>query len=238
MRERDYVVFLRKRIDSEHDPDLARALVRGLTPQGLPSGQADMFARDLWGWSCSPSLAPDLMLGDEYDQAVAVYEFKSNTAVTNWPMRQCLRQAKPWPGERARHIRDAWLSDTDPSLDAAHRDVDCISKDEGCERWRHVKPKDHDLHFPVVPQGDVYASTGDYVPNGLCVPNVADLTFIFAAPHEAAVEDFFNSLVSADLWHVVRLRDALHYWRSQTRIPGMIDVVTTTEEFLQVQLWA
>lgn len=93
-------------------------------------------------------------------------------------------------------------------------------------------PRDGDLHHAAAHQGDIYASTVSWVPAGLQVPDQADVTFVFVAPHDPSITNFFRELVSADLWHVVRLPDALDYWRSQKDVPGVSDVVAKTEDFL------
>lgn len=237
MNEPEFTRFITRKINPDVAPDLARVVVRGLTPPGLPASQAARFV-DLWHWRIDPvpgrysQLAPDMILGDKRDRLAAVYEFKSPTARTQWPGRGGLRDAKAWPGEGPLKIRGSYLANTDPGLDFPHRDQDCIGRDQGCDYWKLARVRDGDLHYPVVHQADVYASTVSYVPHGLQVPDQSEVNFVFVAPHERAIADFFTDLVSADLWQVVRLPDALDYWRTQTHVRGVSAVVAATSDFL------
>lgn len=209
--EPSYTLWLAKLIKSDENawPEFASVVAQGLCVSAPAVVRERVAAGPVWGWWCDGTAAPDILLGDAHDRGVAMLEFKSRGAKTNWPMlgtyRRATKGTDPWSSRTSADI----LRDTLPELDVPHDDSVCIPTGHGCGPW---KAAGGGKHVPCVHQGDVYATTTDYIPQGLQVDSLREVPGIFIAPHDRAVKDWNDSLRSTDHWTITMMADVIAYW--------------------------
>ena len=235
-REDEYTYWLTAMVRPEVNAGVAREIVTGLL-SGVSGGLVERAATEaIWGWSCRVPPAPDPLLGDENDRGVAVMEFKSPGADVNWTARRIYRHLTHGADPLSVRIRDEVLARSRPEFDHGHFDDECGGTPRTCgdagEEWKGTVSG---RHYPCLHQGDVYATTTDYMPAGFRVDSLRDLRYVFVAPHQKAVEVWKDGLRSIDEWTVVMLPDVLRVWEQRAAlVPGLDVVVRVTRDFLRL----
>lgn len=212
MRETEFTLRVWGTLTPIRRPKMFRVIIDGLT-YTLPEPDRARCQQDVWGWQPRGSLAPDLLVGDAKDNALAAFEFKSRRAAANASRRATYRKAPKGDDPVARRIAARWLDGTDEALDADHHESHCIGEGNECE-WRGRVRGKPGWHFPAVSQADVYRSTVGYFHPQMKVGDLGDLVYVFVSPHEKSAAEFFYETEAArgDDWRVVELADVLTWW--------------------------
>ena len=201
----------------------ADARKHGVTPPGYTTAELDAAA--------------NLNL----ELAVGAIEAKAPHTVVQWTLlKSYARQKNADPTDPTRSIFTDPVSSrvyadvvggSLPHLYPKHEDHDCAS--DPCKSPKYFRG----LHAPSLHQGDVYASSVKYVPNDLTHHGVdlnpRRLTLIFLSPNDKSSQAWQDSLLSAEVWHTVKLPEAIKNWRAvqdrDRRVEGFADYA---EEFL------
>lgn len=215
--EEPFTYWLVSIIDPVLRPDVAAIIVAGLTLNAPEAVRQRVAAGDVWGWTCNGSAAPDFLLGDANNRAIAMLEFKSRTAATNWLMLSTYRAATKGTDALSVATSTEILLDTPSKLDAPHYDHDCIPEGHGCRSWKWkkgVRLEGERLHYPAIHQGDLYATTTDFIPAELGFSTLREVPGIFVAPHEKATKDWQDGLRSTEHWSITSMGAAVEHWQT------------------------
>ncbi|WP_454086188.1 hypothetical protein [Georgenia sp. Marseille-Q6866] len=247
LSEPAYTRLLGQTLRTELYPDLSAAVPDGLVAT-LPTLRSRL-AYPLDEWRMNGRVHSDILTGDATDNIKALFELKSTTAYANMLGRSSYRtlvqadEGSPDLDPIAAKIISHYLDDTDPALDEIHHESDCITLTGLCPDRMRARLHPQGWHYPAVPQADVYRSTRGYLPapERLRRDSIADLDYVFVAPNERSVEEFFLDTVCRpnEEWQVVYLADALPVWRSHRGHLGtaqeevmLAELIDETDRFL------
>ena len=239
IKEPVYTRWLVSQIGIGADLALAREIVLPLLA-GTPASVRDRVTTGQpYGWTTGTTPSPDVLIGDQNDQGLAVLEFKSRNAATNWTSRgeyrRCHRGGYLGTDPLSVEVYEKVLHGTRAEFDPGHLDDDCLGTATTCgDAGVNWKPGKSGRHFPCLHQGDVYTTSRNYLPDGFHVGSLRDLSFVFVAPNQAAVDEWKTDLISIDEWSIVMLPDVLRNWDQRPRlVPGLDEVVDMTSRFLR-----
>ena len=202
-------------------PELAATVAEGLA-RSLPAVRRDRYLGAVEAWSLNGPPATDVAIADQHRQLLGLVEAKRASTHVNWPSRSVARRLRYGEDDLSQLIKKVWVDDTDEELDEVHSFEDC--RDDPCDSWVWARPREGDLHYPAVPQADLYAATLNQVPDTLRVESLRGVDLLLVAPTERCFVSFVSSAVSGDLWWWVDVKDVLRCWISAAPIMCSADL--------------
>lgn len=206
--EHPLVDSLRNTLDPQAHPRYVRAVVDGLTST-LPDDARTRLAGALRGWAPARQPAPDLILGDDQGRGVGVFVIKAPGARPAQVALSDYRKLRTGNDRQSVRVKRRWYYGTDPALDGWHARRRCDARcrpELGTDTWGY--------HHPVLPEGDVYASTLSYLPTGLQAAQPSDLVHVLVSP-DARTREAFGAHLRSGCWLAVDLPDVLARWTEQ-----------------------